>query len=500
VSQSGASRAPGDVGAESVVLAVDVGGSGLRAGLVDADGRLRANRTVPGPAGAGEIRDWWRELADATTGLSESAPDLFGAIAGICICGMTRTQVFVGADGKAVRPAIGFGDTRAAEVLERAEDTGDLAGLPEAANLNPYHPAARLLWLKQTEPAHYAATAKLLEPKDWLAFKLTGAARSDAISCARLRAAAQPVGGRSLLDALGLDAGMLPEIVAPTAEVGRVRPGLPAPFDRLAGLPVFCGSHDTWAGVVGMGALVPGRAYNISGTSEVLGLITERAVAAPGLVTVDWGEGWQVGGPSQTGAATLRHVLRMLGREGEDPAAAVAALETAPRADEPPLFLPSLEGERVPYWDAGLRGAFLGLSAAHGPADLLWAALEGIALLNREVLRRAEAAAGRPAEVVRLAGGGSRSALWAGIKADVLDRPVELCDQSEAGLVGAAAVAWTGLGRYPDLAAAQAAMVRVARRIEPDPARAAVYADRAGLWAEMQAATASVGRRLAGKS
>lgn len=480
----------------AAILAVDLGASGLRAALVGPAGDLMASRAAAGSAGAADAEGWWRDLAGMVSGLTRVAPAATDGIAGICFCGMTRTQVFVGDDGGAVGPAIGFGDTRAADVLERTVAEADLAGLPEAANLNPYHPAARLLWLKQAEPAHYAATCVALEPKDWLAFRLTGVARSDAISSARLRAAAEPVGERSLLDVLGLDAGLLPEIVAPTAEVGRVRPGLPAPFDRLAGVPVYCGSHDTWAGVVGLGALVPGRAYNVSGTSEVLGLITSDPVQAPGLMTVDWGEAWQVGGPSQTGGATLRHVLRMLGRDGEDPAAAVAALGTVPRAAEPPLFLPFLEGERVPYWDAGLRGSFIGLSAAHGPADLLWSALEGIALLNREVLRRAEAAAGRPAECVRMGGGGSRSDLWARIKADVLDRPVELTDKPEAGLVGAAAVAWTGLGRYPDLAAAQAAMVRVARRIEPDPARVAQSGRRAALWTEMQAATASVGRRL----
>jgi len=484
------------VTAVTSVLVLDLGGSGLRAALVAEDGGVRALR-VGRPAGAAagdtDPESWWRDLIDAAGGLAAEDPKGFAGIQGIAACGMTRTQVFVGVDGEPVRPAIGFGDTRAATALAGV----DVGALPEAANLNPYHPAARLLWLKRMEPENHAATRVVLEPKDWLAFRLTGVARSDAISCARLRAAAEPVAGRSLLDALGLDAGMLPEIVAPSAEVGRVLPGLPAPFDQLAGVPVFCGSHDTWAGVVGIGALVPGRAYNIAGTSEVLGLITDRPVEATGLMTVDWGGGcWQVGGPSQTGAATLRHVLRMLGRDGEDPAAASAALETAPRAAEPPLFLPFLEGERVPYWDTGLRGAFLGLSAAHGPADLLWAVLEGIALLNREVLSRAETAAGHPAEVVRLAGGGARSALWARIKADALGRPVELCDQPEAGLVGAAAVAWTGLGRYPDLSAAQAAMVRVARRIEPDPARAREIARRAALWTEMQAATAEVGRRL----
>lgn len=478
------------------VLAVDLGGSGLRAGLVAADGGLLAVRSSGPAAGELDPTAWWRGLTALAAELTAEQPEAFAAIRAACISGMTRTQVFVGAAGGAVRPAIGFGDTRAAEVLAAVD--GDLSDLPEAANLNPYHPAARLLWLKTAEPAHYAATRTVLDPKDWLALRLTGVARSDAISTARLRAAAERVGGQSLLGALGLDEAMLPEIVAPTAETGRVRKGLPAPLDRLAELPVFCGSHDTWAGVVGLGALVPGRAYNVSGTSEVLGLITDRAVEAPGLMTVDWGEGWQVGGPSQSGGATLRHVLRMLGRETEDPAEAVAALETTPISTEPPLFLPFLEGERVPYWDSDLRGAFLGLSAQHGPAELLWSVLEGIAFLNREVLNRAEAAAGRPAEVVRLAGGGARSALWVRLKADALGRPVELCDQPEAGLVGAAAVAWTGVGRYPDLAAAQAAMVRVGMRVEPDPARSAAVARRFAMWREMQAATASVGRRLGG--
>jgi len=482
------------------VLAVDLGGSGLRAALVAEDGTVSALHAVARPIGeaSGDLDpgQWWRDLIDAAGQLAAADPGEFARISGIAACGMTRTQVFVGADGEAVRPAIGFGDTRAAAVLGAT----DLSELPEAANLNPYHPAARLLWLKLAEPAHYAATRTVLDPKDWLAFRLTSAARSDAVSTSRLRAAVEPVAGRSLLDALGLDAALLPPIIEPTAEVGRVRPGLPWPFDRLAGVPVFCGSHDTWAAVVGLGALLPGRAYAIAGTSEVLGLITGRPVSAAGLMTVDWGSGcWQVGGPSQSGAATLRHLLRMLGRDGDDPAAAIAALEEAPLAAVPPLFLPFLEGERVPYWEPGLRGAFLGLSAAHGPADLLWSALEGIALLNREVLRRAEAAAGAPADVVRLGGGGARSALWARIKADALDRPIELCDQPEAGLVGAAAVAWTGLGRYPDLAAAQASMVRVARRVEPDPARARFHGERAALWVQMQAATASVGHRLVGK-
>ena len=132
------------------VLVVYLGGSGLRAALVAEDGRVRAQRVGRPASGAGGDADpacWWRDLIDAAGGLATEDPVGFAGIQGIAACGMTRTQVLVGVDGESVRTAIGFGDTRAAQVLEQAVAGSDLAGLPEAANLNPYHPAARLLWL-----------------------------------------------------------------------------------------------------------------------------------------------------------------------------------------------------------------------------------------------------------------------------------------------------------------------------------------------------------------
>ena len=145
----------------------------------------------------------------------------------------------------------------------------------------------------------------------------------------------------------------------------------------------------------------------------------------------------------------------------EEIAPRVAGALSAARHARPLLFLPYLSGERVPFWDADLRAAFLGLSREHGPADLVWATLEGVAFLNRIVLGRAETAAGLAVDEVRLGGGAARIAAWAQIKADVLERPVVTVTAEEPGVLGAAIAAFVGLGTFESLEEAQQRLVRV---------------------------------------
>ncbi len=258
---------------------------------------------------------------------------------------------------------------------------------------------------------------------------------------------------------------------------------------------------DTLAAVLGLGALRPGFAYNLSGTTEVLGVLTDTAAPAEGLLTVDWGQGvTQIGGPSQTGADTLVWLMDLIG--GPAPGAGgigdhLDAVLAAPRHPQPALFLPYLQGERVPYWDPSLRGAFIGLDRRHGPTDIAHAVLEGVAFLNRIVLDRAEQAAARTVDEIRFGGGGAANASWCQIKADVMDRPVVVADEAEPGLLGVAIVAFTALGRFPNLAAGQAQLVRPRRRFTPDPARVAVYRDLFPLFRAAEAALAPISRRLA---
>src|SRR6266567_2349775 len=240
-------------GPMSTVLACDLGGTSFRAALVDERGQTIAAQTVPGPTandrlGWSEIDPdaWWQTLIAAASALADEAPTQFAGTQAIAICGITRTQIFLDRDGNVLRPAITWRDAR-------AESADLLAQLPQAHpehhNVNAFHPVARLNWLRQNEAAAFARLATVLDPKDFLNFRLTGQRVSDPVSMARLAAAAASgADGRSLLDAIGAPGSIVPPLIAPTDLVGRVIEELPKPLDGLAGKPVFCCAIVYWSG------------------------------------------------------------------------------------------------------------------------------------------------------------------------------------------------------------------------------------------------------------
>src|SRR5258708_15957164 len=161
----------------TTVLACDLGGTSFRAALVDELGQTIAARTVPGPTandrlGWSEIDPdaWWQTLIAAASALAGDAPQQFAEAEAIAICGVTRTQIFLGHDGNVLRPAITWRDARA--------DPADLlAQLPQAhpeyRNVNAFHPVARLHWLRENQAAAVGRLATVLDPKAFLNFRLT---------------------------------------------------------------------------------------------------------------------------------------------------------------------------------------------------------------------------------------------------------------------------------------------------------------------------------------
>ncbi len=491
----------------ALVLACDLGGTSLRAGLVDADGTIRHMASLPGPTvidrlggSEADVADWWRNLVSAVEILAEAAGPAFDDIAAIAISGVTRTQIFLGRDSRVLRPAITWGDSRGNALMDEMRRTLP-ATHPEMAQFNAFHPVSRLYWLHRHEPLILPATAAVLEPKDYFNYRLTGRLATDRISSARLLAAAEPSGGAgSLLDALGIDASIVPEALNPTAIVGNVLPGLEGPLARLSGRPVVAMAHDTWASVLGLGALRNGYAYNLSGTTEVLGVLSARRASAEGLLSVDWGEAvHQLGGPSQNGADTVIWALELLSRHAVDPASVgreLQAILAERRYPQPIVFLPYLQGERTPYWNAALRGAFIGLNRRHRAVDCVWAVLEGVAFLNRIVLERAEAANGRKVGEIRFGGGGSANETWCRIKADICERPVVVTRSAEPGLVGGAIAGFHALGDVPSIEAGQDRMVAIARRYEPDRERRDDYRRLYDLYRRAETALAPISADL----
>lgn len=473
--------------AMSLVLACDLGSTNLRVALVGSDGQVRHAVTFAAGGDADEVdpRLWRGGFIAAVDRLAAVAGAEFDAVEALALSSLTRTQVFLGADGEPLRPAITWRDTRAQREVDRVRALFPMAH-PEVSQLTAFHPLARLAWLAQEEPEVARRVRAVVEPKDYLNFWLTGECTVDPVGSARLLAA------RDGLEGLGYDESVIPRVAEPGTVIGRVRGELA----RLSGRPVVAMGNDTWASVIGLGAMRDGYAYNLSGTTEVLGVLSNTAAAAEGLLTVDWRGGLtQLGGPSQNGADTLVWLMALLGQQGESGAALEAVL-TRPRDSQPLLFLPYLLGERTPHWDPALRGAFIGLNRRHGPADCAQAALEGVAFLNRQVLERAETATGRQVREIRFGGGGAANAAWCQIKADICGRTIAVVETPEPGILGAAIVALTALGRFKSLEAGQEALVRVRRRFDPRREAAEFYSRLYGLFREAESALAPLSRKL----
>lgn len=474
------------------VLAVDLGGSSLRAGVVEAGGRIvaAARHPLSQPLGHGGVSEadpelWWQALLGAFRRLGSRLE----GIGGLAISGFTRSQVLLDAEGRAVGPAILFGDSRAADLVAEAHATPAIAAHPGVGHLNPFHPLARLAWLRRHAPAVWAATHHVVEPKDYLAARLTGRIVSDPVSQYWLaRSFAAPEGHTALASLLGLGTSPCPRHIDPGALVGQITASeIPA----LAGVPVFCGGPDSWAGVLGSGGMRAGRGYVVSGTTEVTGLMTTARADADGLLTLPWtAELWQVGGPGQNGAAALNWAAGALA-----PTSREAALAAAAPADAP-MFLPFLKGERAPFWDADLRAAYLGLRTHHGAADMLRAAAEGIIFMSRLVLERAEAAAGHRADPLHLSGGGGRSRAFATMRADALARPVRVPREIETGLLGTAALARAGLGLAETPQDAAETLLGETAVFLPDADRAARAEARFQIFRAAHEAMAPISHRL----
>lgn len=462
-------------------LAVDVGAGSLRAGLVPVGGRTIATTAIP--LSIGEPRPgwaevdperWWLALRAAAARVLGALPRS-GRVIGVCVCGLTRTQVLLDRGGRTLGQAILFRDRRAvalAQELAREAPAHDPADA-----ITAFDPLARLAWIAKAQPARFARIAAVVEPKDFLNYRLTGVIAGDTVTHSRQRATSL----RSRRSSIALDDCirlLQPDLRAPWQQVGIVRSDA-APLARLAGVPVFAGSMDTWASAVGSGAVRPGQAYDVAGTSEAVGLLTRRRHRIPGLVTLAWTDhAHQVGGPTQAGADCARwchSTWRVRGRLEQ----AIERVGAAPPRAEQPVFLPYLAGERAPVWRSDLRGAFDGVGRDSGPDDFLWSVLEGVAMAVRDILDHAIRGSGERAVELRVSGGGARSDAWCRMKADVLGMAVVRSADIETGVVGAAIAAAVGVGAYDNVSDAAASMVAVGRRFEPRRARSAVFEQRA---------------------
>jgi len=474
-----------------LLVGIDVGTTSIKASLFDADGTaLRAfarpypmARPAPGLAEQ-DPADWTSRVTATLASLSSGLPD--GAVAGVGLTSQVNTHVFVGAAGEALMPAITWQDGRAgaeAAELDAQVSTEERIGWWGAPlTIDASHPLARALWVKRHHPDVWARTRWLMAPKDYCILHLTGEATADPMTAFGLIDQSLTYVPR-LLDLVPGVADKLPPLSGFTEAAGRIRPGLP-----LAGTPMVTGAMDAWAGLVGCGALTDGDCMYLSGTSEIVGLVSKSRHPAPGVVAFPTCEGITLhAGPTQSGGASLGWLSTLTGRSPAELSALAAGGD--PRRPTP-LFLPHLQGERAPIWDIGARGAFIGLDGGMGPAELARSVFEGVAASVRWLLEALEESAGRPAAGFAMAGGGAAADPWCQIRADMLGRPIRRLKALDAGVLGAAILAGVGAGAFPSILAAAGRLVVTDRLFEPDPARRArmdfIYGEYRALYAALK--------------
>ena len=486
---------------ETALIGIDIGTSSVKAVMTAADGRVLSRYGAPYPMmrpGSGaalqDPADWLNHAMAALTAFAGHSAA--SSVAAIGVTSQVNTHVFCDAGGAALAPAMTWQDTRAAAdgaaLDARIGVTEKIAALGAPIPIDASHALARMAFVARTAPEVWRRTRRVMAPKDFIIARLTGEERADPLASVGL------VGtdlryARPVLDLFPGAAEYLPPLADPLEIAGQMRAGLP-----FAGVPVAVGTMDAWASMFGLGVSREGEAMYLSGTSEVLGLISRIRTGAPGPVTFpDWRGITLHAAPTQAGGASLDWLSRLLGRSAPDLA---ALADTAPIGRASPLFLPHLEGERAPLWDPLSRGAFAALSSASGPAELAAAVMEGVAFSARLAIEALEASGGRRIETLALGGGGARSEIWNQIRADALDRTLTRVAAPEAGALGAAMMAGVASGQIASLDAATQTIVARDATFTPDPTRSALANERFARFRDLYAALSPLHHALCQRS
>lgn len=495
------------------LLGIDLGAGGLKASVLDAEGRIvgeasHALRTEIPHLGWSEQdpAQWYEALCRAVpTALAAAAlkPD---RLAGIGFSGGAHIPVLLDAEDRVIRPAILWNDQRStAEAKELHALAGERIIALSLNRVNPTWTLAMLKWLIRHEPESIARVHRLFLAKDYLRFRVTGDWHtdfSDAVGALMADAEARAWSGE-LCALIGWRPETLPPMAEPQQVVGAITAAAAAETGLAAGTPVVTGSNDTTVELYGIGALRPGQGAIKLATAGVVYLTTDGPAVHPPISCYPHiMPGMFYCATGTNSCASAHRWLRdqfFLPYAGEgDPSPVFEDMDrmgglAAPGADGL-IFHPYLQGERAPHWDPLLRADFIGLTMRHGRPHFVRALYEGIAYSIRDLMEAAKAE-GLVFDELRIIGGGARSALWRQILADVLGHAIRRPAYGDASY-GAALVAGVGVGLFDSYAEAVERCVRLADVVEPDAARHRLYLEMFDIYREAQRRLAPLNHRL----
>ncbi len=487
---------------EKLILGIDVGTTSVKAGLINTSGEMSgemissfsssypttrsANKTVE------QNPDHWVELINKA--IEQFVAEGYrNSIAAVGLCSQVNTHVFIDKNHEPLMPAVLWQDGRAsmesAELDASVSDEKKCAWWGAPMPIDASNVLSRMFWVSRHKPALWEKTRWVLLPKDYCLLKLTGEVTTDPLSNIGLV-------DRELnyidavFDLVEGSAKKIAPLIPVTKTIGKMHKD-----SALAGIPVVSGTMDAWAGLVGAGGAKQGSSVYLSGTSEILGISSTTVVPTPGAIVFAPNDGIVIhAAPTQSGGDAKQWFGSINSLSPEQMSDLVAA---TPRTDATPLFLPQLEGERAPLWDADLRAAFLGMSRRTSLGDLARAVYEGVAFSARHAFETLQTSSATISPYISCGGGGFRSPVWNQIRSDIFGMELRTLAANEPGVLGAAIIAGVATGDYDNFEQAHDAVAKHDRIYEPSMDAHATFNELFTIYKDAITQNAELTRRLA---
>ena len=481
------------------LMGIDVGTTGVKVILISEDGQVLAEQTSSYPTSSPNPswfeqnpEDWWTATVACIREMVEANGIKLSEITGIGLSGMYHGLVLLDREYNVIRPCILWNDQRTATQSEYIASQFDDKQLLDiaATTCGPYFTACKLLWVRDNEPQNFEKIYKLMLPKDYVRFKLTGEFVTDMTDASGtlFLNVHERKWSQEIVDKLGVDNNILPDLVESPEVSGKVTKRAAEETGLLPGIPVAGGGGDQAAAAIGNGVVEEGIATYSIGTSGVIyaatneikydatGRVNAFCHAAPGkwcvLACINSAAGsyqWYLDNFSDWAMAEAKSSGESIFSILENRAAGI------PEGSEKLIFLPYLAGERHPHTDTNARGVFFGLHAGHTNSHIIRSILEGVSYCFRDcldVMRELNISIGE----IRATGGGSKSKLWLDILSNVSNEPIVTMASDEGGAAfGAAILGGVGAGVFSNLNEACDNMVRTGDKVIPEKNRASIY-------------------------
>lgn len=504
-------------------IGVDIGTSGTKSLAIDPKGRILASATAnyplahPKPGWSEQNpEDWWTATVATVRSLLKQIKLKPGDVAGIGLSGQMHGSVFLDAKDRVLRPALLWNDQRTAaecaEIERRAGGRDALIKLVANPALTGFT-APKVLWLRNHEPKRYEKLRKLLLPKDYVRFRLTGeyATEVSDASGTLLLDVAKRTWSRELLQKLDLDPAILPTCHESEEISGRLTAAVAKELGLAEGTPVVGGGGDQAAGAVGNGIVATGVVSATLGTSGVVFAHSDSVAIDPRGALHTFCHAvrgkWHQMGVVLSAGGSLQWYRNQLAtdavaeakRQKIDPYEILTDLAaSAPVGSEGLYFLPYLTGERTPHADPNAKGAWIGLSPRHGRAHLIRSLIEGATYAMRDSLELIKGL-GVAVNEIRVSGGGARSPFWRQLQADIYGQAVSTINAEEGPAYGVALLAAVGTGEYSTVPEACSATIRVTGKTKPNKKTAAAYDRFYPMFGQLYQALRPIFPKLAGE-